>query len=122
MPCCCLKILNLCSVPICGVLTLDVPAGAADSPSENNYTLVLDFLQTQITLSELQVEGENIHFNVSGLNENFQYIGKIYDPGGNLVTIADSPDTYDCIKFRTIMNLEAVPAGVLEDGVYRILE
>lgn len=106
MSCCCLKILNLCAVPVCGILEIDKPAtGNSGSGEDNNYTLVLDFLQTQITLTDAQTEGENIHFDVSGLNENFEYSGQIFDSSGDLVSIVIGEDTYDCIKFKTIMNV-----------------
>lgn len=104
MPCCCVKILNLCNIPVCGVLTLDQVAGAASGSGETNeYKLVLDFLETQVTITETQTEGEDIHFDVSMLNENFQYTGQVLDSEGNVVTIGD--DQYDCIKFKTVMNV-----------------
>jgi hypothetical protein len=87
-------------------LELDVIATApTESGAENNYSLVLDYLQTQITLTQEQTEGLNVQFDVSMLNENFQYTGKLYDSNGDLVTIEDSPNSYDCIKFKTVMNV-----------------
>jgi hypothetical protein len=106
MPCCCLNILNLCDKPVCGVLTLNVAAtGQSGSGEANNYTLVLDYLQIQITLTEEQVEGEDIHFDISGLNENFQFTGQVYDSAGNLVSITIDEIVYDCIKFKTVVNI-----------------
>lgn len=106
MPCCCVKTLNLCDVPVCSVLELGVLATATnESGAENNYSLVLDYMQTQITLTQLQVEGLPVQFDVSMLNENFQYTGKLYDANGELVTIEDSPNSFDCIKFKTVMNV-----------------
>ena len=106
MPCCCIKTLNLCAVPICGILELEkVAEGASGSGEENEYQLVIDFLQTQITLTEAQIEGEKISFDISALNENYEYIGKIYDASGDQVTITIGDDEYDCIKFKTVMNI-----------------
>lgn len=105
MPCCCLKTLNLCNVPVCGTLELDIIAIDAGSPNGATYKLVLDFLNVQITLEQEQTEGQNVKFDVSALNENYQYTGKLFDPNGDLVTIDDSPNSYDCIKFKTIMNV-----------------
>lgn len=106
MPCCCIKTLNLCDVSICSVLELDVLATVPDeSGAENNYSLVLDYMQSQVTITQIQVEGLPVQFDVSMLNENFQYTGKLYDANGDLVTIEDSPDSYDCIKFKTIQNV-----------------
>lgn len=106
MSCCCLKILNLCKVPVCGELVINQPAsGVSGSGEENIYTLVLDFLNVQITLSQLQVEGEDIRFDVSGLNEYYEFTGKVYDAEGNLVNITVGEDEFDCIKFKTILNV-----------------
>lgn len=105
MQCCCVKTLNLCNVPVCGVLELDKVAGGAESGVGNNYTLVIDFLGTQITLSQEQTEGENIRFAVLSLNENFQYTGQVFDSTGELVKITVDTVEYDCIKFKTVMNV-----------------
>ncbi len=105
MPCCCLKILNLCNVPVCGTLEINQVAPAPESGAQNLYTLVLDYLETTVTLIAEQTEGENIRFDVSSLNENFQYTGQIFDSFGNKVLIGESGgDVYDCIKFKTIIS------------------
>ncbi len=99
MPCCCVRVLNLCKVAVCGSVEFDTIAEAAI------YNLVLDFMQNQITLSQEQTEGERVTFDVSMLNENYQYTGKIYDAEGNNVTIEKDGVEYDCIKFKTVMNV-----------------
>ena len=92
--------------PVCGYLEIEkVAEGVSGSGEENNYQLVIDFLQTQITLTEAQIEGENIQFDISALNENFEYTGKIYDANGDLVTITIGEDEFDCIKFKTVVNI-----------------
>jgi len=92
--------------PVCGYLEIEkVADGVSGSGEENNYQLVIDFLQTQITLTEAQIEGENIQFDISALNENFEYTGKIYDANGDLVTITIGEDEFDCIKFKTVVNV-----------------
>lgn len=106
MPCCCVKTLNLCKVNVCGELEIDWPAGGVASGEDtNNYSLELDYLNTTVTLTKEQTEGENISFDISMLNENFEYTGKIYDSNGNLVSIESDGETYDCIKFKTRMNV-----------------
>lgn len=108
MSCCCVKTLNLCNVPVCGSLELDVVAtieSGAESGAELIYKLVLDFLNTQITLEQIQAEGENVTFDISMLNENHQYEGKLYNSSGGLVSIESDGETYDCIKFKTVMNV-----------------
>ena len=92
--------------PVCGYLEIEKAAeGVSGSGEENEYQLVIDFLQTQITLTEAQIEGENIQFDVSALNENFEYTGKIYDANGDLVTITIGEDEFDCVRFKTIVNV-----------------
>lgn len=105
MACCCTETLNLCDTPVCGSLELPLAAGAGDSGGGNEYRLVIDYLQTQITLKQEQTEGENITFDVSALNENFQYTGQVYDPNGTLVVFAVSGVNYDCVKFKTVLNV-----------------
>lgn len=106
MPCCCIKTLNLCRKPVCGVLEIDQLA-----LHTGDYTLVLDFLETTVTIVQAQVAGENIFFFINKLNESFEYTGQIFDSLGEVVTITDSPDEYDCIKFRTIMQLNSSGAS-----------
>jgi hypothetical protein len=92
--------------PVCGYLEIEKAAeGVSGSGEENEYQLVIDFLQTQITLTEAQIEGENIQFDISALNENFEYTGKIYDANGDLVTITIGEDEFDCVKFKTVVNV-----------------
>lgn len=107
MPCCCTRILNLCNVAVCGTLEIKQAATAPESGASNTYLLVLDFLETTITLSNEQIEGLNIVFDVSNLNENFQYRGQIFDSAGNQVSILYDEIEYDCIKFKTIMAINA---------------
>ena len=103
MRCCCTRVLNLCKVPVCGTLVIEKLA-VTGSP-EATYDLVIDFLQSQITLTEEQTDGENIHFDVSKLNESFEYTGKIYDANGDEVTITVDGLEYDCVKFKTVLNV-----------------
>jgi hypothetical protein len=105
MPCCCLKTLHLCDVPVCGVLELNVVAIAAESPASTDYSLVLNFLNTTITLIQEQTPGENVKFDVSMLNENYQYTGQVFDPSGEIVNVESGGESYDCIKFKTVLNV-----------------
>lgn len=105
MSCCCLKILNLCNVPVCGVLEINQ---VTESGASGLYTLLLDYLETTIALTGEQTEGEKIVFDIRRLNESYQYTGQIFDADGNKVSITS--DDYDCIKFRTIMQIAAEPS------------
>lgn len=104
MPCCCVKTLNLCNVPICGTLELD-KAAISESPNGLIYKLIIDFLETQITISKEQAEGEKISFDISALNENFQFTAQVFDGAGNLVSFEYNGETYDCIKFKTVQSV-----------------
>lgn len=107
MPCCCVRTLNLCNAPVCGTLELKQSATASESGVANIYTMVLDYLETAITLTQSQEEGENIKFNISRLNENFQYTAQVFDSNGDPVSIDKDGISYDCIKFKTILQLSA---------------
>jgi hypothetical protein len=101
MPCCCLKRLNLCAVDVCnGFLVLDTLAEAPESGVLNVYTLQLYYLNTRTMLKQEQVEGEKITFDVSSLNEDFEYEGQVFDSAGDRVTLDDG---YDCLKFKTFI-------------------
>lgn len=114
MPCCCVRVLNLCNVPVCGTLVIRQEATAPESGVANIYTLVLDYLDTLIPITGLQTEGENIVFDISNLNENYQYTGQIFDSAGNKVNIVleSGGEGYDCIKFRTIISINSVSTTV----------
>jgi len=92
MPCCCTRVLNLCNVPVCGTLELPLDSGA-------DYSLVVDFLNTQVTL--LMEDGV---FDVSKLNENFEYTGQVM-LDGEVVPLTVDGEEYDCVRFKTILNV-----------------
>src|SRR5688500_17731721 len=94
MPCCCVNTLNFCNVPVCGVLELDLESGLGP------LKLILDYMQTQITIDQ----SEDGSFDVSMLNENFQYIGQVKDEDDNVISFEKDAETYDCIKFKTVLN------------------
>lgn len=104
--CCCLKTLNLCKVPVCGILELNQLA-TGQSGDSNIYKLVLDFLDMTLTIEDEQTEGENIAFDINSLNENFEYTGQVFDADGNKVSIEVGAEDYDCIKFRTTISIPA---------------
>lgn len=106
MPCCCIKTLNICKVPVCGILELN-QLSTGQSGGENIYTLVLDFLDMTLTLQDEQTEGQNITFDINSLNENFEYTGQVFDADGNRVSIEVGDEDYDCVKFRTIISFPA---------------
>lgn len=106
MSCCCIRVLNLCKVPVCGTLEINQ---ATESGASGLYTLLLDYLQTTITLTGEQAEGENISFDIRKLNESYEYTGQIFDSEGNKISITVDDVEYDCIKFRTIMQISAEP-------------
>lgn len=106
MPCCCVRVLNLCNKPVCGELEIDQAA-----PIDGDYTLLLDYLGMSVPIVQEQTEGENLKFDVSELNENYQYSGQIIDSDSNVVPIIVGDVEYDCIKFKTIVRL-GVQSGI----------
>lgn len=97
---------------MCGILEINQVA-VEESGIGTVYTLVLDYLQTVVSIVQEQVPGENIKFDISTLNENFQYTGQIFDANGNHIDIISDEITYDCIKFKTVLSINAVSGIVL---------
>lgn len=122
MPCCCVKTLNLCSKSICGSIEFDVLANgeSGESGLPNYYTLVLDYLGTQIRLKQIQESGQKVTFNIGSLNENFEYTGNIYDSEGELVSITSGEDVYDCVKFKTVQGI-GIGGSVVEESSEEIV-
>lgn len=106
MPCCCIKTLNLCRKPVCGIFDISQVAS-----SSGIYTLIIDYFEVTLILNDTQVIGENIFFDINSLNENFEFTGQIFDEDGNLVLITIDTDDYDCIKFKTTLQYNPVSAG-----------
>lgn len=98
---CCVKTLTICDVSICSNLELDLIAGVPESAVANIYSMVMTFLGRRVTLKQLQVTGEKVTFDISGLNENYEYSAQVFDSANELVKIGE--DEYDCIKFKTII-------------------
>lgn len=107
MSCCCVNTVNLCKVPICdGVLEIPFPA-----VGNQDYSLVLEFLGISVTLTQPQLDGENLKFDVSSLNELFEYTGRVYDSAGVQVNMLISTQIYDCVKFLTKLGTNLRTAG-----------
>lgn len=103
MPCCCTRVLNLCSVPVCGVLTF---GNAPEGEVPKDFKLVLDFLQTTVTINQVSISPTDpFEFDISMLNENFEYTGQVFNEDGDVVPIVIGEDSYDCIKFKTKINV-----------------
>jgi hypothetical protein len=99
--CCCTNVLDFCSQDICeGEINFDIKAQV-----EGVHKLVVDYLAGQITvLADLDVD-DNIIFPIDFLSENYQYTGEIFDPTGTKVIIRKNDVDYDCIKFKTVINV-----------------
>jgi hypothetical protein len=87
-------------VPVCGVLELPL---SVESPG-GEYQLKLDFWNAIITIRQEQT-ADNIRFDISSLMENFEYTGEVITPSGEPISIEVDGETYDCIKFKTILNV-----------------
>jgi len=97
--CCCTKTLDLCKVDICsGQLDLDLFA-----QSEGNHTLVTFFMAVRMVITGYFTAGQRMIFDVSNLNENFQFTAEAYDPTGIKIVIRKSGVDYDCFKFQTAL-------------------
>lgn len=91
-------------MPVCDILTVEQAPEA-----DEKYALVIDFLNTTITIkSDQYAANPSFQFNITELNENFEYTGQIFREDGTLVEIVIDGVSYDCIKFKTKVNVEFV--------------
>jgi len=98
--CCCSKTLKMCSVNICdGIIDLGVVA-----QTSGIFKLMLNFLGGKVTIEQEFDEDEEIIFNISSLNENFEYSGKLFEPDDDQVILNKDGVEYDCFKFSTYIN------------------
>lgn len=98
--CCCEKTLNLCNQDTCNGVDLGITAQIPGA-----HKLKVYFLETMVTLEEEFVVGEQVIFPLDNLNENFEFIGELYDPIGNRIAINKNGIEYDCFKFRAMIGV-----------------
>lgn len=102
MSCCfCQKILPLCKVSVCGDIDFGITA-----QKQGLHKLELEFLGVIYNkFASFEVD-EQIIFSASGLNENYTYTGKLYEPDGNLIVIQSGAVDYDCFSFQTTLSFQ----------------
>lgn len=103
MPCCCLKIYQLCEFAVCGESTIDTGILATVT---GTFKLVVDFLGVEYIISAEITNGEEIKFPSGELNENYTFVGHILKPDGTKLSFEKDTVTYDCISFKTKMSYE----------------
>lgn len=119
MGCCCVNTFNLCKVSVCsGVLMIPHTVQAFQSGNSSEvYKLVVDFLGMSISIINSQVVGTKLKFNVQSLNEDFEFIGTVYDSLGEKVNLQINDQIYDCVKFKTNIQLGGSITEEVESGV-----
>lgn len=107
MGCCCTNVLPIsCSVNVCdGLIDFEIAATLA-----GEYSLVIDFLGTNIILKKNFIEAGNIFFPANLLNESYHYVGYLLSPSGERVTKTDDEIEYDCFSFTTVLTQSEVIA------------
>lgn len=100
--CCCTNTLDLCRQSPCDMLDIGI---TAQIPGV--FKFKLDFLGTEIILSEEFEVDDEIEFDITGLNENMTFTGKLYQPNDKQIIISKSGVNYDCIKFKTVISVAA---------------
>ena len=99
MSCCsCNKILDFCSTPACSNGSLDLQIKAQ---LDGIYTLITDFLGAEVKIPQDFLIDDRIVFPTEGLNEEYTYLAKVYDPAGDQVVILKDAIEYDCFRFST---------------------
>jgi hypothetical protein len=71
------------------------------------FKFILDFLGTTVILSEELEVDDPVSFDVTGLNENMTFTGKVYQPNDKQIIISKDGVNYDCIKFKTAISVAA---------------
>lgn len=71
----------------------------AEFPGE--YVLNLSFLDTDVQIKKVFEQYEALIFPLKGLNENFEYLAKIFSPQQTEVTKTIGEITYNCFSFKT---------------------
>lgn len=103
--CCCTKTLRLCSVNVCAESVIDFGITAQ---VEGTHQLILKFLGVEVLIEKDFAVDDQMTFPVGGLNENFTYTARIYEPDGKQVVIRKDSVEYDCFEFQTVLKLALV--------------
>jgi hypothetical protein len=98
MACCCENILDIGCFNPCGALKFESLAATT-----GEYTLEVEFLDTKQAIKATIDAGNQIEFNLDGLNENFDFTARLFAPDGTKLTITVGSIDYDCIKFKTVI-------------------
>lgn len=96
--CCCKNVLNLCKIPVCGEVDFGITA-----QQDGTHQLVVNFLETEITVNKSFSIGDQIVFDVSRLNEDYTFLSQLFAPDGKQILIRKDNVDYDCISFQTVM-------------------
>jgi hypothetical protein len=100
MICCCSNVLKMCQpVNTCADSELLLPYTGLTPAAE--YTFRTDFLASVIEINLIADGTGKVTLPTANLNENYNFIGGLYDTNGSKITVVDSLITYDCISFQT---------------------
>lgn len=98
---CCTKKLDLGCVTTCDTLTISYT-----SLTTETYTLLVDFGQQLIEITADITIGNELIFDISGLNQSYIFTGQIKNAAGDVLSFVDgSNNVYDCFLFQTIIGL-----------------
>ncbi len=98
---CCTKKLNLGCVTTCDVLTISYTV-----PATADYTLLVDFGEQLIEITATIDIGNELVFDISGLNQDYTHTAQVKDAAGVVLSFIDVDlNVYDCFIFQTIIGL-----------------
>lgn len=108
MSCCsCTQVLDFCDTGVCGSIDLEIKAQI-----DGIHKMIVDYLGGQVTLYGDFITDDNISFYIGSLNENYEFTGELYDPNDDRIVIRQDSIDYDCIKFRTVLNLSGTSGSL----------
>ena len=100
MPCrCCTNSLYIGCIDACGLLIFDISSTAPN----DLFVLELDFLNTKKRISAQPITnaGDKPTFDISELNENFNFMGVLLKNNATVVLVDSNAIEYDCVQFTT---------------------
>ena len=100
MPCrCCTNSLHIGCIDACSLLIFDISSTAPNDA----FILELDFLNTKKRISAQPIAnaGDKPTFDISELNENFNFKGVLIKNNVAVVLVDNNAAEYDCVEFTT---------------------
>jgi hypothetical protein len=95
---CCEAFVEVGCFEPCSALVL-----ATNAPTSGTYKLKVSYMGNAIEISAAQVSGQPLTFPLEGLNEHYNFKGKVYNAAGDAVVLEGSTT---CLAFATTPTIQ----------------